>query len=84
MTPLRMLACLAHPDDEAFTASGVLAASTAQGVLVRLVCATCGEEGDMRQPGVATRGDPGADAAPGITALLRGAGGAGADHAGLS
>ena len=55
MTPLRMLACLAHPDDEAFTASGVLAASTAQGVQVRLVCATYGEEGDIRQPGIATR-----------------------------
>src|SRR5262249_32103445 len=55
MTQLRMLACFAHPDDEAFTASGVLAASTARGVQVRLVCATCGEEGDIRQPGVATR-----------------------------
>jgi N-acetyl-1-D-myo-inositol-2-amino-2-deoxy-alpha-D-glucopyranoside deacetylase len=55
MAQLRMLACFAHPDDEAFTASGVLAASTARGVQVRLVCATCGEEGDIRQPGVATR-----------------------------
>ena len=55
MAQLRMLACFAHPDDEAFTASGVLAASTARGVQVRLVCATCGEEGDICQPGVATR-----------------------------
>ena len=55
MAQLRMLACFAHPDDEAFTASGVLAASTARGVQVRLVCATCGEEGDIRQPDVATR-----------------------------
>jgi N-acetyl-1-D-myo-inositol-2-amino-2-deoxy-alpha-D-glucopyranoside deacetylase len=55
MAQLRLLACFAHPDDEAFTASGVLAASTARGVRVRLVCATCGEEGDIRQPGVATR-----------------------------
>ena len=55
MAQLRLLACFAHPDDEAFTASGVLAASTARGVQVRLVCATCGEEGDIRQPGVATR-----------------------------
>ena len=31
-------------------ASGVLI-STARGVQVRLVCATCGEEGDIRQPG---------------------------------
>lgn len=42
MAQLRLLACFAHPDDEAFTASGVLAASTARGVQVRLVCATCG------------------------------------------
>src|SRR2546426_7323016 len=55
MAQLRLLACFAHPDDEAFTASGVLAASTARGVQVCLVCATCGEEGDIRQPGVATR-----------------------------
>ena len=55
MAQLRLLACFAHPDDEAFTASGVLAASTARGVQVRLVCATCGEEGDIRQPGIATR-----------------------------
>src|SRR5215471_8559816 len=55
MAQLRLLACFAHPDDEAFTASGVLAASTARGVRVRLVCATCGEEGDIRQPGVASR-----------------------------
>jgi LmbE family N-acetylglucosaminyl deacetylase len=55
MAQLRLLACFAHPDDEAFTASGVLAASTARGVQVRLVCATYGEEGDIRQLGVATR-----------------------------
>src|SRR5262245_64346485 len=55
MAQLRLLACFAHPDDEAFTAAGVLAASTARGIQVRLVCATCGEEGDIRQPGVATR-----------------------------
>jgi len=54
MAQLRLLACFAHPDDEAFTASGVLAASTARGVQVRLVCATYGEEGDIRQSGVAT------------------------------
>lgn len=55
MSTLRMLACYAHPDDEAFTASGVLASSTARGVEVRLLCATCGEEGDIRQDGLATR-----------------------------
>ena len=54
MAQLCMLACFAHPDDEAFTASGVLAASTARGIQVRLVCATCGEAGDIRQPALAT------------------------------
>jgi hypothetical protein len=42
-------------DDEAFSGSGEWAASTAHGVDVWLVCATCGEEGDIRQPGIATR-----------------------------
>jgi LmbE family N-acetylglucosaminyl deacetylase len=55
MSRLRLLACFAHPDDEAFTAAGVLAASVAWGVDVRLICATCGEEGDIRFPGAATR-----------------------------
>src|SRR5262245_3989839 len=51
----RLLACFAHPDDEAFVASGVLAVCTAQEVTVRLVCATYGEEGDIRTPDAATR-----------------------------
>ncbi len=55
MAQLRMLACFAHPDDEAFTGAGVIAASTARGIQVRLICATSGEEGDIRQEGVATR-----------------------------
>ena len=55
MPQLRLLACFAHPDDEAFTAAGVLAISVARGVDVRLVCATRGEEGDIRFPGAATR-----------------------------
>ena len=55
MTQLRMLACFAHPDDEAFTSSGIIAASTARGVQSRLICATGGEEGEIRQHGVATR-----------------------------
>jgi LmbE family N-acetylglucosaminyl deacetylase len=54
MAQIRMLACFAHPDDEAFCASGVLAASTARGIEVRLVCATRGEVGDICQPGSAT------------------------------
>ncbi|HEY7494368.1 MAG TPA: PIG-L deacetylase family protein [Candidatus Tectomicrobia bacterium] len=55
MLHLRLLACFAHPDDEAFTAAGVLAVSVACGVDVRLICATRGEEGDIRFPGAATR-----------------------------
>ena len=55
MGQLRMLVCFAHPDDEAFCASGVLATSTARGVDVRLICATRGEAGDIRTPGAATR-----------------------------
>lgn len=55
MSSPRLLACFAHPDDEAFTASGVLALCTGQGVTAHLVCATGGEEGDIRTPGAATR-----------------------------
>jgi N-acetyl-1-D-myo-inositol-2-amino-2-deoxy-alpha-D-glucopyranoside deacetylase len=54
MSQLRLLACFAHPDDEAFTAAGVLTASVARGVDVRLICATRGEEGDIRFPSTAT------------------------------
>jgi LmbE family N-acetylglucosaminyl deacetylase len=50
-----MLACFAHPDDEVYLIGGVLAASAARGVDVRLVCATSGEVGEIRQPGSATR-----------------------------
>ena len=42
MAQWRMLACFAHPDDEAFVGAGVLAMSTARGVDVRLICATRG------------------------------------------
>jgi LmbE family N-acetylglucosaminyl deacetylase len=55
MPPLRLLACFAHPDDEAFLASGILAVCTARGVAVRLLCATFGEEGDICTPSLATR-----------------------------
>ena len=52
---LRLLACFAHPDDEAFPVGGTLATYAAKGVQVRLICATLGEEGEIRQPGSATR-----------------------------
>ena len=50
-----MLACFAHPDDEAFPVGGALATYSARGVDIRLICATLGEEGEIRQPGSATR-----------------------------
>ena len=50
----RLLACFAHPDDEAFPVGGALAAHAARGVTVRLVTATLGEEGEIRQPGLAS------------------------------
>ncbi|MCH7713333.1 MAG: PIG-L family deacetylase [Chloroflexi bacterium] len=51
----RLLACFAHPDDEAFPVGGALAAHASRGVRVRLVTATLGEEGEIRQEGAATR-----------------------------
>ncbi len=50
----RLLACFAHPDDEAIPVGGALAAHAARGVTVRLVTATLGEEGEIRQPGLAS------------------------------
>ena len=52
---LRLLACFAHPDDEAFPVGGVLAQHVSRGVEVRLVTTTLGEEGDIRQEGSASR-----------------------------
>jgi len=54
MSGLRLLACFAHPDDEAFPVGGVLAGSASRGVEVRLVTATSGEEGEIRRPNLAT------------------------------
>ena len=55
MPEFRLLACFAHPDDEAFPVGGALAAHAARGVAVRLVTTTLGEEGEIRQEGLATR-----------------------------
>jgi LmbE family N-acetylglucosaminyl deacetylase len=52
---LRLLACFAHPDDEAFPVGGVLAEHVSRGVDVRLITTTLGEEGDIRQEGSASR-----------------------------
>ena len=51
----RLLACFAHPDDEAFPVGGALASHTRRGVEVRLVTTTLGEEGEIRQEESATR-----------------------------
>ena len=40
-----LLACFAHPDDEAFSCGGTIAAATATGATVSVVCATRGEAG---------------------------------------
>jgi len=44
----RLLAVLAHPDDESFGIGGTLALYAQRGVEVHLVCATRGEAGDMK------------------------------------
>ncbi len=43
--PLKLLAVLAHPDDESIGVGGTLARYAAEGVHVHLVCATRGERG---------------------------------------
>lgn len=51
----RLLAVFAHPDDEAFTSGGIFAALRERGIEITLLCATRGEEGEIRVPGLATR-----------------------------
>jgi N-acetyl-1-D-myo-inositol-2-amino-2-deoxy-alpha-D-glucopyranoside deacetylase len=46
-TPLTMLVCLAHPDDETFGMGGTLALYARRGVQIYLVCATRGDVGDV-------------------------------------
>ena len=53
MLEKRLLACFAHPDDEAFPIGGSLAAHSSRGVNIRLITATSGEEGEVRAPGLA-------------------------------
>ena len=50
----RLLTILAHPDDEAFGASGSFAILTDAGAGVTLVCATRGEVGEISDPALAT------------------------------
>jgi N-acetyl-1-D-myo-inositol-2-amino-2-deoxy-alpha-D-glucopyranoside deacetylase len=48
----RLLAILAHPDDEAFGMGGTLARYAANGVSVHLICATKGEAGKITDPSI--------------------------------
>ena len=45
--PKKILAVLAHPDDESFGMGGTLAYYARQGVEVHLICATRGEAGTV-------------------------------------
>jgi LmbE family N-acetylglucosaminyl deacetylase len=49
-SPLKLLAILAHPDDESLGFGGTLAKYAAEGVSTHLVCATRGEKGWMGSP----------------------------------
>ena len=49
-----LLGCFAHPDDEAFTCGGSLAAIAAVGGRSQLVCATRGEVGEISDAALAT------------------------------
>jgi LmbE family N-acetylglucosaminyl deacetylase len=48
--PLKLLAILAHPDDESMGVGGTLAKYASEGVETHLVCATRGEAGWFGQP----------------------------------
>ena len=54
-TRLRLLAVLAHPDDETFGCGGTLAKYADEGAHVTLICATRGEVGEISDPSLATR-----------------------------
>ncbi len=55
-----LLAIFAHPDDEAFGVSGTLARYAAEGVRVKLICATRGEVGKITDPALGEVSDVGA------------------------
>ncbi len=47
-----LLAIFPHPDDETFSAGGLLAAASERGIPVTLICATRGEAGESAIPGL--------------------------------
>jgi LmbE family N-acetylglucosaminyl deacetylase len=51
----RLLGVFAHPDDEVFCAGGTMATAADAGAEVLMVSATRGEQGQIRDPAVATR-----------------------------
>ncbi len=53
-TGTRVAAVFAHPDDEAFTAGGAIAAFTLRGATVTIISATRGEQGEIAHPSLAT------------------------------
>ena len=57
MSSRTLLAVFAHPDDEAFGTGGTLARYAAQGVTVKLVCATRGESGKITDPRIDSASD---------------------------
>ena len=61
MDRLRLLAVLAHPDDESLGFGGVLARYAAEGVETQLVTATLGQKGRLRGTPPGGPGHPGPD-----------------------
>tara|TARA_A100001037_G_scaffold306707_1_gene354338 strand:+ start:2364 stop:3254 length:891 start_codon:yes stop_codon:yes gene_type:complete len=51
----RLLACFAHPDDEAFPVGGTLAMYSNLGASIALITTTSGQLGEIRQDGLATK-----------------------------
>jgi LmbE family N-acetylglucosaminyl deacetylase len=52
---LSLMAIFAHPDDESFSSSGLLARYAKEGVFTSLVMATRGEAGEISDPALANR-----------------------------
>src|SRR5262245_11618118 len=62
MSPLRLMAVLAHPDDESLGFGGTLAKYVAEGIEVSLITATLGQRGRFHGHPRDTAEHPGADA----------------------
>jgi N-acetyl-1-D-myo-inositol-2-amino-2-deoxy-alpha-D-glucopyranoside deacetylase len=55
----RVLACFAHPDDEAFPVGGTLSLYSSQGADIALLTTTSGQLGEIREEGIATEANLG-------------------------